>query len=149
MSPVNLAGYVANANQTAQVRVKGDKDPYSNFWLPDECTALFSNSPLGMNGYSLLNSYITYRHGEGVQDANGKVPCSEGNAAWTSCCDHKKYVFICNSFANLSMSERANVLIHEAMHVAGQREDQTGTVSGPSDPPNTTQIQDMVRSVCD
>src|SRR5688572_20188432 len=96
MSPVNLAGMVANANQTAYVRAKGDKDPYSTFWIPDECTALFNNNPFGLSGYSLLNGYIVYRHGEGVQAPDGTTPCSAGAAAWTTCCEHKKYVFICN-----------------------------------------------------
>ncbi len=147
--PADLNFKVTNANTTAKVEAKGDKDPYSTFWIPDECSALFNSAPLHMSGYSILDGYVIYRHGEGVKDAAGNTPCSSGAAAWTSCCEHKPYVFICNAFGNLSAAEQANTLIHEALHIAGQREDGSTTVGGPSDPPNPGQIQDKVRAVCD
>ena len=40
------------------------------------------------------------------------------------------------------------MLIHEWLHIAGQRED-TNSTYGPNDPPNSDQIQRVVGEACD
>lgn len=143
------ASNVSSANSGAVARTKGEYDPSTRFRLPDECTMLFNRSPLGMSGSNLMSSYIKYRSGVGVKDPQGNVPCNGGRVAWTLCCNHDPYVFICDSqFNALPPNERMYYLIHEAMHVAGQLENETGTVTGPSDPPNSGQIQGEVKKAC-
>lgn len=139
---------VTNAHSTGKVLVAGDRDPSSGFWLPNECTALFNGNKMGVSARGIMD-YVKYRSGAGVADGNGKVPCNGGVAAWTTCCTHSPYVFICdNAFNNLPASERPYYLIHEAMHVGGQLEDTSGSVSGPTDPPNSGQITTEVKKAC-
>ncbi len=99
-----------------------------------------------LHGAYILGSYIVWRYGEGVTDSRGNVPCTI-STAWTECCTHRKYVFICDSFARLTPEERTITVIHEALHVAGQKEDRT-TSFGPGDPPTSSQIQANVRAAC-
>lgn len=139
---------VNNAHNNAKILVAGDYDPDSRFWLPNECTALFNGNKMGVSARGIMD-YVVYRSGVGHQDASGNVPCNGGVSAWTTCCTHTKYVFICDSrFNNLPAAERAYYLIHEAMHVGGQLENGTGTVTGPSDPPNSDQITAEVKKAC-
>jgi hypothetical protein len=88
---------VSQASSTAKRRVQGDQhyDPEAKwYYTPNNCTRLFYGSKFNEDGYNLLSSYIIYRNGEGVQDPTNttRTPCSEGVAAWTTCCTHSKYV---------------------------------------------------------
>jgi len=139
---------VTNAQNNAKVLVAGDRDPDSGFWIPNECTALFTGNKMNVSARGIMD-YVKYRSGTGVRDAAGNTPCNGGVAAWTTCCTHSPYVFICDSkFNSLPASERAYYLIHEAMHVGGQLENGTGTVTGPADPPNSEQITAEVKKAC-
>lgn len=122
----------------------GEPDPKGRTF-PSKCADLFLETPLGLEGYELLgNGYVVFRGGEGLQDQNGVVQCASGVPAWTTCCDHSKYVFICNSFKMLSARQQTNVIIHEVLHVAGQREG-----SGyPASSPSPEQIRDRITSAC-
>ena len=129
-------------------------------WLVDlqgggrtDCEALFGGSPLLKNSWvnhpvMLLSEYIIFANGEGVRDSTGSKPCSGAVDAWTLCCGHSRIVFICNSFTDLGPRDRARRLIHEALHVAGQREENTDFTAGPNDPPHTQQIDQVVRAAC-
>lgn len=73
-------------------------------------------------------------------------------AAWTDIAtnpaqvNHPNYIVICTPFGNMTASEGANTLIHEALHVAGHRErppDATGATGI-----TTGEIQQMVREGC-
>ncbi|HEX8152801.1 MAG TPA: hypothetical protein VF698_06745 [Thermoanaerobaculia bacterium] len=117
--------------------------------LPNDCADLFLEAPWSERGAWLVSSYIIYRNGTGVIGNDGTTPCASGVPAWTTCCRHEPYVFICPSaFNGLSATDRALTLIHEALHVAGQREDKNSTF-GPSDPPSSGQINAAVRAACD
>lgn len=146
-----LSYEVGSANSAAARKVHGDRvyDDLSGKYIyePTPCTDLFYGSKFNEDGWSLLNYYISYRYGEGVRDSHGSVPCASGAAAWTECCNYQKYVFICDAFKNMSASTQQAILIHEAMHVAGQLEDGSST-SGPGDPPNTSEITSTVRAAC-
>lgn len=111
------------------------------------CHRLFHGNPMGMGPYNLLADYVIIRNGEGVKDNSGNIPCNLGYPAWTKCCSHSPYIFVCNQFENLPESTAAAILIHEVLHVAGQRED-TDTSIGPGDPPNTHQLTEGVRKAC-
>jgi hypothetical protein len=139
---------VNQAHAVAKALVAGDYDPSTGFRIPNECTMLFNGNLLGQSANSVMGS-VKYRSGTGVQDQAGNTPCNASVAAWTTCCNHSPYVFICDSkFNGLPASEQPYYLIHEAMHVAGQLENGTGTVTGPSDPPNSEQITALVKKAC-
>lgn len=147
-----LYALVGQAKSKAVIKVRGEKvtDPGTpkDTWIPTRCTNLFVHSPLGKSGVELLNSYIVYRDGTGVIDTTGVDRCAVGTAAaWTKCCQHDPVIFICDKFNNLNTNQRANILIHEALHVGGQREDTDGAV-GPGNPPNTGQISEIVAEAC-
>lgn len=143
---------VSQANTAAKNAVRGDQQ-YSPelkwYYVPNACTKLFYGSTYSQDGYQLLNGYITYRNGEGVRDPNNanRIPCNEGVSAWTTCCNHDKYVLICNSFLNQTGPNRTATLIHEAMHVAGQRETVGGN-NGDQTPPNPAQLTEAVKAAC-
>jgi hypothetical protein len=123
-----------SARKLAIEKLRGEKvTDLKGVWEANECTNLFLNSPLGRSGASLLGSYVVFRDGTGKKDAQGVDQCATGISAWTTCCQH--------------VSDRAGILIHETMHVGGQREDTNGT-TGPDDPPNTSQIKDAVNKAC-
>jgi hypothetical protein len=136
------------AKSNAIVKLKGDKvEDMKGQYEPNACTALFDNAPLSMSGLEMVSTYISFRDGTGVRDAAGDVPCNTA-AAWTLCCEHDPVVFICPAQFNLLSSRaRTAVIIHEAMHVAGQMEDRNGTV-GPGDPPSSGQIDANVKAAC-
>ncbi|HEV7240619.1 MAG TPA: hypothetical protein VGQ36_15380 [Thermoanaerobaculia bacterium] len=147
-----VAMAVNQANNTAKNKVRGDRryDPeIKYYYTPNNCTRLFYGSSFSESGYELLNGYIRYRNGEAVSDPNQstRIPCNEGIAAWTMCCEHGKYVLICNEFMNYGPDDRVATLIHEAMHVAGQRETAGGN-NGDQTPPSTSQIMAAVKAAC-
>jgi hypothetical protein len=143
---------VSSAKSEAINRLRGehivDDGTGKGTWVPTECTDLFLNSPLGKTGAQLLSNYIVFRDGTGLRDSAGRTPCSEGAAAWTTCCTHDPVVYICPSQFNAAgLDARVKYLIHEALHVGGQQEDQDTTV-GPGDPPNSSQINNDVAAAC-
>lgn len=116
-------------------------------WEPTRCTDLFAGNPMGMSGMQML-AYIELRDGTGVKNERNVDVCATGQSAWTKCCLHEPVVFLCSSrFKTLDPDTAARKLIHEALHVAGQPEDGDASV-GPGDPPNTTQIDEIVRKAC-
>lgn len=137
------------AKSAATVKLRGTRiEDMKGVFEPNQCTELFDNSPLNMRGLDLLD-YVIFRNGTGVRDPNdsSRVPCTTF-AAWTTCCTHDRVVYVCPSnFNSMSRDARTAVLIHELLHVAGQREDLTNT-SGPDDPPTTSQIQTIVKNAC-
>lgn len=143
---------VTNATKAAIDKVRGtkitDEGTNKGTFEPNQCTDMFNNSPLGLKGGYLLGSYIIWRDGTGVRDADDMDVCATGVPAWTTCCSHSPVVFICpGKFNQLSATDRYLTLIHEALHVAGQMEDKDSTV-GPNDPPSSTQIGSDVKSAC-
>jgi hypothetical protein len=143
-----MSSIVSGAQNRAKSLVAGDRDPSTGFRIPNECTFLFNGNLLGKSASSIMAS-VLFRSGTGLKDSSGREPCADPNvSAWTQCCNHSPYVFICDRFTNLSPSEQAYTLIHEAMHVAGQRENGTTSVTGPNDPPNADQITNTVQKAC-
>ena len=146
--PASLA--VSDAKSAAIEKLRGEKvTDMKGVWEPNDCTRLFAGSPLGKAGAYLLGSYVVFRDGAGVKDANGTDQCATGSVtAWTKCCQHDPVVFICSDkFGGLSSNARITKLIHETLHVAGQFENTNSSV-GPNDPPNPQQIDALVNAAC-
>jgi hypothetical protein len=142
----NVSVALNHAKDNARDVVRGERVGKGQ-WLPNRCTDLFAGNPLGLTGAQLL-AYMVFRDGTGVKNENNVDVCATGMSAWTKCCQHDPVVFVCSAkFLTLSPDERARKVLHEALHVAGQFEDTNGSV-GPGDPPNTTQIDDIVRNAC-
>lgn len=139
----------SSAKSGATVKLRGEKVPdMKGVWEPTACTMLFHNNPMGRSGADLMANYVILRDGTGVKDSAGNEPCKSNVAAWTTCCNHDRYVFICPSkFDGLSSSQRQAILIHEVMHVAGQMEDGTTSV-GPGDHPTSPNITAEVEAAC-
>jgi hypothetical protein len=151
-NPLNMETqmFVSSAKDNAIAKLRGEKvTDLKGVWEPNECTNLFLNSPLGKKGAYLLGSYVIFRDGTGKKDTQGVDQCATGTvAAWTTCCQHDPVVFICpNKFKASTTDDRVKYLIHETLHVGGQREDTDGT-TGPGDPPNSSQINDAVAKAC-
>lgn len=139
-----------NAMDIASTKLLGDCENIGGkpHCIPDECGRLFQGNPLGRKGYDLLTNYVIPRGGEGISDAHGVKRCSlPGVQAWTNCCDHNPYVFVCKRFGDLNANDAAMFMIHETLHVAGQHEDTDGA-TGPGESPNTNQISAAVREAC-
>lgn len=115
--------------------------------LATTCSALFEGSPLGREGADLIQNYVVFRDGTGVKAPDGTVPCNADTRAWTTSGFHDPVVYLCDSFATTNSTEAAYYLIHETLHVAGQMEDRDSAF-GPDEPPNTAQIQAVVRDAC-
>ena len=140
---------VAKNKAITKLRYYRIPDIYPPVNVPTTCSALFDNSPLGKTGVEILNEYSAFRNGEGVQNASGAKPCDNSSVgAWTTCCDHDRVVYLCGSFAGASTSYASTLLIHEALHVAGQMED-SSTTTGPGNPPTTNQLTKSVEAACD
>jgi hypothetical protein len=154
--PLNteLTMLVGRAANNAKTKLHGDRvnDPEmgKNIYVPNNCTRLFQGSKFNEDGYSLLNGFVSFRSGDGVYDPNNptSVPCNEGRAAWTTCCTHSKYVYICGaSFSALTVNDQTKVVIHETLHVAGQLEAVGGNTGGTT-PPSPAQIDQAVKDAC-
>lgn len=113
----------------------------------EACDSLFNDNPMNLHSGFILNEFIEYRWGQGVTGPGGTRPCDGAVAAWTTCCKHDPYVFICDRFLNLSSTDQELKLIHEGLHVASQAEDGTSS-AGPSDPPNSPEIDGSVLAAC-
>ncbi|HNX48993.1 MAG TPA: hypothetical protein PKL08_02420 [Thermoanaerobaculaceae bacterium] len=81
------------------------------------CRSLFAR--LGTDGAAMLAR--TYYLRAGVE---GKEACAGGTVAFTHVRDHR--CWICPGFSNLSDSAAAMILVHEALHLAGMREEPDG-----------------------
>lgn len=140
-----------NAKESAWSKLRGDKNcciAGKIYFTPNECTNLFQGNPMGWTGADLVRNYIVPRRGEGVQGPDGTTPCDSASIAlWTTCCSHDPDVLVCDRFVNSSFDEQVALIIHEALHVAGQPEDQT-TTAGPGDDPTSSDIQATVREAC-
>jgi hypothetical protein len=136
------------AKGVATTKLRGDLVD-THIYEPNQCTELFANSPMGTSGIDVLGT-ITWRDGTGVKDADNNVPCNNADA-WTQIPPdgrHARVVFICPSnFNSGTRNRRASIIIHEALHVAGQLEDSSGTV-GPGNPPTSGQITANVTAAC-
>jgi|GEM_PF-6250512 len=90
---------------------------------------------------------LTLTNGPGVIDATtyrshpNSDACGAGAAIWTQVGSLNAY--LCNSFINQVADMRAALVIHEAMHSAGQRE-------SPQYPgyPTSVQLTNLVRTTC-
>lgn len=140
------------AYNVAENRLRGDSNcclggkPY---YTPNECTMLFNGNPMGRTGKYLLTEYINPRRGDGVVGPKGKVPCDNaGISVWTTCCQHDPDVFVCSRFENQPRDFAAALVIHEVLHVAGQREE-SDPGEEPLPPPTPAEITDAVREACD
>jgi len=115
--------------------------------LATTCSALFEGSPLGREGADLIQNYVVFRDGTGVKAPDGTKPCDADVRAWTTYGKHSPVVYLCDSFSTTNNTEAAYYLIHETLHVAGQMEDKDSAF-GPGEPPNTAQIQAVVKDAC-
>lgn len=114
----------------------------------DECRKLFEGNRLGLHPVGLMMEKIEYRNGEDAKSGRRR-PCKEGIGAWVpSYREHSPYVMLCSGFRHLETLDAARLLVHEALHVAGQAEDRNGTV-GPGDPPSSAKIDELVQRACD
>lgn len=137
---VPLSGeLLARANQARTIALDKLANP--------QCATLFSGYPAPWNnGAYILGSYAALRGGSGTP------ACSSGAvAAWTLQAArptdpviHSNFIVLCGGFLNISSpNERANRLVHEALHIAGLRESPPDTSAM-----TTTQIDAMVRGAC-
>lgn len=76
-----------------------------------------------------------------------RCPQSE-DSVWTTCCQHDPDVFVCSRFENQPRDFAAALVIHEVLHVAGQREE-SDPGEEPLPPPTPAEITDAVREACD
>jgi hypothetical protein len=138
-----------NAAAAAKLVIRGIRTYVEGIgytYTPTTCSELFNASNYSTDGYQVLSGII-FRAGEGVQDAQGNVPCAQSAQLWTRCCNNSPYVMVCNSFLSQTSKQRRNSIIHETMHVAGQREDST-SATGPGGAPTTYQISSAVDAAC-
>lgn len=130
-----------------RIREPGSSPP---LFLPNACFDLFAGNPTGKTGGDLLANYIIPRYGQNMPGS----PCSRpGVYAFSKSAAtlgaHRPYVYLCDRFTESGRTSQssAETLIHEALHVAGQLEDDDGSI-GPGDPPNSTNINDAVKAAC-
>jgi hypothetical protein len=152
-----LAGTLYQAVTNAQFQAKGllrGTKQYTEdakvYYTPNQCTQLFNGSPFSENGYSIMGEYVKFRNGEGYRDPRdpATIPCDSGIPAWTECCTHNPYVLICAGFERMGKNDQIARLIHEVMHVAGQRESQNGNTGSSYTDPNASQITQAVKDAC-
>lgn len=146
LSP-SLQGRVNTGITVAKKKLLGVLNPYLE---PVEtvCSGLFLGFKDYQDGAWILTVWTKFRGGEGVKDSKGNTPCSSNTAAWTFSCPenqvcHHRYIYICNKFSNLTAEQAGLKLIHEAWHIAGQKE-------SPAVPnaPTSSQIDSMVLNAC-
>ena len=110
----------------------------------ETCRALFANSPLTENPQWLL-SKIQWRNGQNAPESTCDEPDSVATHVGQS---HNIQVLLCPSFVNLNDGQAAVIILHEALHVAGQRENGDGSV-GPGNPPGSASISRAVADACE
>ncbi len=114
------------------------------------CTSLFANNRTHMPGSQIFGSAV-FRYGQNfsyLADGVTRTPCQETNApiAFVRAINDR-YIFLCDTFFGFAPPTASLLLIHELLHVAGQREDLNG-VAGPNNPPSSDAIQDEVENAC-
>ncbi len=111
-----------------------------------ECAALFENSPLPLDGVTVLNK-IMWLDGQHIQPFNR---CDEPDgrpAYYASPGKHVPQIYVCDAIRDFRDEAVATLLIHEALHVSGQGEDWTET-AGPGNYPNSLSISFVVADAC-
>ena len=108
------------------------------------CAGLFQNSPLTENALWLL-SKIQWRNGE--LDPAGFCTEPDVKAYYRHPSVHEPIVYLCDAFTGQTLSEAATTVIHELLHVAGQREDDTWQ-AGPGDYPISRGITFVIEEAC-
>ena len=113
-----------------------------------KCRKLFDGAPLTTNPTNLILENMIKRNGEGVEGPGGVTPCDSSSIkVWTTCCSHTPVLYFCNSFSSVNALQAGRLIIHEALHVAGQRENSSAS-AGPNDPPNPSGINSAVSKAC-
>ncbi len=110
----------------------------------ETCRSLFANSPLTENPEWLL-SKIQWRNGQNAPESTCDEPESVATHVGQS---HNIQVLLCPNFVNLNDGQAAVIILHEALHVAGQRENGDGSV-GPGNPPGSASISRAVADACE
>ncbi len=111
-----------------------------------ECAALFENSPLPLDGVTVLNK-IDWLNGQHIQPYNR---CDEPDgppAYYASPGKHVPQIYVCDAIRDFRDEAVATLLIHEALHVSGQGEDWT-EAAGPGNYPNALGISFVVADAC-
>ena len=111
-----------------------------------ECAALFENSPLPLDGVTVLNK-IDWLNGQHIQPYNR---CDEPDgrpAYYASPGKHVPQIYVCDAIRDFRDEAVATLLIHEALHVSGQGEDWT-EAAGPGNYPNSLGISFVVADAC-
>lgn len=141
--PPFLMGSEPNFAQSTKL-TRGKSLALSKLSTLDTCRALFANSPLTENPIWLL-SKIQWRNGQDY----GQSKCSEPDqVAFHVGESHSIQVLLCEAFSDLNTSQAAVIVIHEALHVAGQRENGDGA-AGPNNPPGSLSISRAVADACE
>ena len=111
-----------------------------------ECAALFTNSPLPLDGVTVLNK-IKWLDGQHIQPYNR---CDEPDgrpAYYANPGQHVPQIYVCDAIEDFRDEAAATLLIHEALHVSGQGEDGT-EAAGPGNYPNALNISFVVADAC-
>lgn len=117
------------------------------------CAALFNNPNYSRHNPFLTIDLSSYWNGNGVLGEGGGRPCAtQGRPAWTF--PNSLHVEVCLAgFGGISERERAVVIIHEALHSAGQYEVDRASdgrhIRDPLTYPLNSEISQWVRDACD
>ena len=111
-----------------------------------ECAALFDNSPLPLSGETVLRK-IDWLNGQSVQQFNRCTEPDGPAAYYADVGKHVPRIYVCDRIDRYTRQGLATLLIHEALHVAGQGEDWSPT-AGPGDYPNAVGISFVVGDAC-
>ena len=127
-------------------RIRNAKDRALTALQIPECAA-FENSPLPLSGETIVQM-ISWLDGDAVQPFN-RCDEPDGPAAYyRSPGRHVLQIYVCQDPLNeFTPGGLATLVIHEALHIAGQTEDGTRPAS-PSDPPNSFAITYVVAQAC-
>ena len=135
----------ASRDQKAKI-TEAMKDAIQTLQTIQECAALFANSPLPLDGVTVLNK-IKWLDGQHIQPFNR---CDEPDgrpAYYASPGQHVPQIYVCDAITDFSDEAAATLLIHEALHVAGQGEDGTSH-AGPGNYPGSLGISFVVADAC-
>ena len=145
-----LAGSVPQSGQASEGQMikitEAKKTAIQKLQGIPECAALFSNSPLPLNGVTVLNK-IAWLNGQTIQQYNRCEEPDGRPAYYASPGQHVPQVYVCDAITNFSDEAAATLLIHEALHVSGQGENGSSS-AGPGNYPNSLGISFVVASAC-
>ena len=141
--PPSLNNYLGSIKPTSKTKLTYDKD----------CKNLFEQSPVdkvsNLSGLEIFNK-IDFRYGENFTMSDGFRPCSIGATAFVDPNRmHEPQVFLCDKFFGQPKEAAAGILIHEAMHIAGQGENSSSGGADPWKDPHSYAIRQVVASACD